>query len=97
MLIRIVRLPVAPAEVNLFIEYFNAVKKNIRHAEGCHELKLWTESDIENIFFTYSIWESELHLKNYLQSDLFKTTWNKVRPLFYEKPEAWSLREIMSC
>ncbi|MEP7171251.1 MAG: antibiotic biosynthesis monooxygenase [Bacteroidota bacterium] len=96
MLIRIVKLPVEFSKMEEFLNYFNLSKEKIKNFEGCSHLKLLSDLKQKNILYTYSIWESEDHLEKYLQSELFKTTWKHVRPLFFEKPEAWSLNELMN-
>jgi len=96
MLIRIVRLPVHPDKLEEFLEYFNQSKKRIRSFEGCSQLKLLCDHKEKNILYTYSAWKSENHLEKYLHSELFKSTWKQVRPLFFEKPGAWSLHDLMN-
>lgn len=96
MLIRIVKLPVYPLKLEEFLKHFNFSKEKIRGFEGCSQLKLLNDVKQKNILYTYSVWESENHLENYLHSELFKTTWAQVRPLFFEKPEAWSLNELIN-
>jgi autoinducer 2-degrading protein len=96
MLIRIVKLPVDTVKLEEFLDHFNSLKEKIRNFDGCSELKLLCDVKQKNIIYTYSIWQSESHLEAYLNSDLFKETWAKVKPLFFSKPEAWSLNELMN-
>ena len=96
MLTRIVKLPVDSSKVDEFMNTFNLSKEKIRSFEGCTQLKLLCDINNKNILYTYSEWESEKHLEQYLQSELFKTTWKKVRPMFFEKPQTWSLNELMN-
>lgn len=96
MLIRIVRLPVTPSLLPEFMNGFNQSKEKIRNFDGCTHLELLHDTNEKNVVFTYSKWKSASHLEVYMQSELFKLTWQKVRPLFYEKPQAWSLNEIMT-
>jgi heme-degrading monooxygenase HmoA len=48
----------------------------------------------QNVFFTYSIWDSEDHLYQYRKSVTFKEIWSKTKPLFCNKAKAWSVEEI---
>ena len=57
-------------------------------------LELYRDKNDPTIFFTYSNWESEQHLENYRQSDIFKHVWAKTKPLFNRLPEAWSVDSI---
>jgi hypothetical protein len=80
-----------PEKVNAFLDVFNTTRDKIAHFDGCSRVDLLTSIDKPNLFFTYSIWESEAHLENYRNSELFKQTWAKTKVLFSNKPEAWSL------
>lgn len=80
-----------PAACATFLEVFEESKNKIRAFPGCTHLELWRGKTPDNIFMTYSHWESEEALEQYRQSDLFRTTWAKTKPLFSARPEAWSL------
>ncbi len=66
----------------------------IRGFEGCNHVELLQGENEPNIFFTYSLWESETHLNKYRDSELFSSVWSRVKPLFNEKPHAWSVKEV---
>ena len=96
MLKRIVKLSFEEKHIDTFLENFNINKKNIRNFEGCRLLQLLRDKNNPNIYFSYSYWESEEHLENYRNSDLFKSIWGKTKILFNNKPEAWSVDTIES-
>ena len=96
MLIRIVKLSFDEGNVDKFLENFNINKKNIRNFEGCRLLQLLRDKNNPNIYFSYSYWETEEHLENYRNSNLFKSVWAKTKILFNNKPEAWSVENIES-
>ena len=79
------------AKVDTFLALFNSTRDKIAGFEGCLKLDLLPSADMPNLFFTYSIWESEEHLEMYRNSELFKQIWAKTKILFSDKPEAWSL------
>ena len=91
MIIRIVKMSFQEKEVTTFLSLFEERKQLIRHFEGCKHLELLHDTHHTNIYFTYSIWESEKHLDHYRFSELFKDTWSKTKILFNDKPQAWSL------
>lgn len=93
-MIRIVKMTFQPEKVDEFLFNFNESKTLIRAFEGVQHLELLRDKNNFNIFFTYSIWQSENHLENYRNSDLFKGVWAKTKPLFSSKPEAWSVDSI---
>ncbi len=90
MIHRLVKMTFKPAQAASFLEIFNASKDKIAAFEGCVELRLLKDNLQENVFFTYSIWQSEQHLENYKQSVLFKNTWKQTKALFDKPAEAWS-------
>ena len=90
MVHRLVKMSFRPNETTHFLEVFNASKDKIAAFDGCKELRLLNDRLNPRVFFTYSIWESEEHLNNYRQSDLFKTTWKRTKALFELPAEAWS-------
>jgi len=92
MLIRIVRMTFQPDLVEAFLENFEVHKKSIRNFPGCLHLELWRDENQKNIFTTYSHWESEEHLNQYRDSELFKSVWKFTKALFDEKPVAFSSR-----
>lgn len=89
-MIRIVKMTFQPEKVNEFLGNFNNNKALIRAFDGVELLELLRDRNNPNVFFTYSIWQSEEQLENYRNSDLFKDVWAKTKPLFSCKPEAWS-------
>ena len=94
MLIRIVRMTFRPEAVPAFLENFEANKTSIRNFPGCQHLELWQDHSEENIWVTYSYWESEEELNKYRDSELFKSVWGYTKPLFSEKPQAFSLKKM---
>ncbi|MDP3468242.1 MAG: antibiotic biosynthesis monooxygenase family protein [Daejeonella sp.] len=91
MITRIVKLTFKPESVQGFKEIFYASQKQILAFEGCIRVDLMNDINNECTFFTLSYWTSEEDLDNYRYSYLFINTWSKVKPLFSEKAEAWSL------
>lgn len=93
MIIRIVKMTFEATSVAQFESLFNERKEMIRSFNGCLHLELWQEAGNDNVYFTYSKWESEDHLNKYRFSELFKDTWVKTKALFAAKPEAWSVEQ----
>ncbi|MCD6069167.1 MAG: hypothetical protein K0S33_3993 [Bacteroidetes bacterium] len=90
MITRIVKMTFAPEKVADFLALFNESKEQIAGFPGCSHLKLLNGTDNTNIFFTYSIWDSEESLNKYRDSELFASVWGRTKALFAAKPEAWS-------
>ena len=96
MFVRIVKMSFEPSKIDEFLYNFEANKHNIRAFEGCEFLELYRDKHDTNIFFTYSYWKSETDLEQYRHSDLFKAVWSMTKPLFNQKPEAWSVDKVVT-
>lgn len=95
MIIRIVKLTMHPEKTVTFTDYFDTVCQTIRNQPGCHQLQVWQDIHQPNIFFTYSIWNSEDDLNNYRDSPFFGTFWKTVKPWFGAKAEVWSFTKLL--
>jgi len=91
MVIRIVRMHFTEAGVDEFLEIFNANKTAIRNFAGCTHLELLKDADSEFVFTTLSHWQDERSLENYRKSELFSSVWGRVKTLFAERTQAFSL------
>ena len=96
MLVRIVKMSFEPNHIDTFLSNFHSVKNSIRNFEGCRYLELYRGQNETNIFFTYSYWDDQSFLENYRTSELFKKVWSQTKPLFNDKPQAWSVDKIVS-
>ena len=94
MIKRIVRLTFQEDKISEFLETFNRNKSNIRNVEGCRYLELLQDQKDNRVVFTLSHWDNEEALNRYRASALFKETWARVKPLFADKPLAWSLGSL---
>ena len=83
-----------PENVSTFVNIFNINKDKITTFDGCYSVELLRDINTQNIFFTYSTWDSENSLNRYRESNIFKDIWSKTKPLFSNKAVAWSLEEI---
>ena len=83
-----------PENVSAFVNIFKTNKDIITTFDGCHSVELLRDINTQNIFLTYSIWDSESSLKKYRESNTFKDIWSKTKPLFSSKAKAWSVEEI---
>lgn len=93
MLIRVVKMDFNPDFIENFKTIFQHTQPQIEAFEGCESVQLLQHESNKGIFFTISRWQSAAHLAAYRQSELFTSTWAKVKPNFFSKAEAWSLLE----
>lgn len=94
MLVRTVRMTFKAGSGEDFLQIFEEYKLAIRNSSGCHHLELWQDELDKNIFLTYSHWESEEALNQYLDSELFKKVWGFIKVLFSSKPMAFSSKKL---
>lgn len=90
MLIRLVRMTFRPDELEVFLDHFDRSAPHIRAFPGCRHLELWHEAAAPTVVTTYSLWDDVDALDAYRRSDLFRTTWARVKPLFAAAPVARS-------
>ncbi|RDV15847.1 antibiotic biosynthesis monooxygenase [Pontibacter diazotrophicus] len=94
MIVRIVRMTFKPENTEEFLEIFRSSKEKIRAFEGCKHVELLQDVNTPNVYSTYSLWESEAHLNEYRNSELFGQVWPITKKLFADKPQAWSYTSV---
>jgi heme-degrading monooxygenase HmoA len=95
MLIRIVRMYFKEESAEFFLQIFNEHKEQIRRFPGCTHLELLKNPDNPAGFATLSHWATPIDLENYRQSELFRSVWGRVKPLFSEPSQAFSLEKFI--
>ena len=83
------------AGVEEFLEIFNRNKETIRNFPGCTHLELLKDRDEAHTFTTLSYWKDEASLENYRKSELFANVWGRVKTLFSERSQAFSLEKFI--
>ncbi|MEO6302850.1 MAG: antibiotic biosynthesis monooxygenase family protein [Bacteroidia bacterium] len=95
MIKRIVKMSFKPENIAAFKTIFETNWQRIKGFEGCSHVELLQDANNPEIFFTYSLWQSEEHLNNYRHSELFNTVWSSTKILFNAKPEAWTVNQLL--
>jgi heme oxygenase (mycobilin-producing) len=95
MLIRIVRMHFTEAGVEEFLAIFNENKIAIRNFPGCSHLQLLKDIDNPLCFSTLSHWDKEESLDHYRTSELFGKVWGRVKTLFSQRSQAFSLEKFI--
>ncbi|MHC5202278.1 putative quinol monooxygenase [Myroides sp. LJL119] len=96
MFVRIVKLTFKQDKVEDFITYFNEIKSVVRQQPGCSFLELYQDKDRNNVFFTYSYWDTQVSLDAYRDSQTFSQIWPYVKQMFSEKAQAWSVDKLVT-
>ncbi len=95
MLIRIVRMHFTQAGVEQFLQIFDENKQAIRDVKGCSHLQLLRDIHDPLTYTTLSHWDNAESLELYRNSDLFKRVWGRVKTLFSERSQAYSLEKYI--
>ncbi len=77
-----------------FQDFVTTIVDTIASFKGCHKVEILRDVNQRNIFFSYSLWDSEDDLNNYRHSEKFKEIWTKTKQMFSEKTIAWSTEKI---
>lgn len=91
MITRLVKLHFQPEKIEDFLSFFDTVNQVVNTFPGCQGMRLTQDILRPEIVFTISNWESEEALNNYRDSEAFGKIWKTIKPMFLEKPEAWSV------
>ena len=94
MLLRIVRLTLAPGHVADFLTLFHNSENLIRQQPGCQHLELWQDADHPHIYCTYSHWDDTAALDAYRRSALFGQVWPATKRLLAAPAQAFSVVRV---
>ncbi len=81
--------------VEEFLAIFDQHKVAIRNFQGCSHLQLLKDKDDPLSFSTLSHWDKAKSLENYRKSELFGQVWGRVKTLFSERSQAYSLEKFI--
>ncbi len=93
-LIRLVRLTFKHDFIESFLELYKSHHDLLVKQAGFHSVILINDLDQPNVFLTLSLWRSKDHLERYRQSEVFSSTWSKIKPWFANPPVVQNLRQI---
>ncbi len=90
MIVRLVCMKVKREKLDEFRAIYESVCDRIRSFPGCTFLQLLLDTDGEGNLYTISHWRSEKDLEAYRHSPFFQGVWDRLKPLFRDKPWAQS-------
>lgn len=91
MITRIVKMEIEESKVDDFKTFLYPMTLRISSFDGCTHLDILNDKEDKTKFFSYSTWESEKHLENYRNSEMFKETWAKAKTFFAKDANAWTV------
>ena len=90
MIVRLVRLTLAPDCLEAFEAMFWRHHADIQAQSGCQGVELLGDPEDARVRLTLSRWSSEEALNRYRASSLFGQIWPATKAMFAAPPEAWS-------
>lgn len=94
MIVRIVRMHFTEEGGKKFLTIFQANCDAIRNFEGCTHLELLRDLHNPHVFTTLSYWKTADSLERYRNSQLFASVWERVKILFSERTQAFTLENF---
>jgi hypothetical protein len=90
MIVRLVCMKIKPEKLAEFRRIYEEACDRIRAFPGCLFLQLLADTDGEANLYTISHWHSADDLEAYRHSAFFRGVWERLKPLFRDKPWAQS-------
>jgi len=90
MIVRLVCMKVRLDKLAEFRRIYEEACDRIRAFPGCLFLQLLIDTDGEANLYTISHWRSAEDLEVYRRSSFFRGVWERLKPLFRDKPWAQS-------
>ncbi|HEY4687758.1 MAG TPA: antibiotic biosynthesis monooxygenase [Anaerolineae bacterium] len=90
MIVRLVCMKIKPERLAEFRRIYEEACDRIRAFPGCLFLQLLIDTGGEGNLYTISHWQSVDHLEAYRQSSFFRGVWERLKPLFRDRPWAES-------
>lgn len=94
MIIRIVKMYLKKDEIKSFTDFFSSFQNQILEFDGCMHHDLFPDKDNKEIYYSYTIWKSEVKLKKYRNSELIKNISKAVEPKCEKEPLAWTVDKV---
>jgi len=94
MIVRIVELSIQEDKIAIAKNLLADVAPKVRNSPGCTHLRILMDIHDSGHVTTYSHWNSEADLNAYRKSEVFKSFWSQIKPLFAVPAKAWSSRTL---
>lgn len=96
MILRIVKMELKETNIDLFHLFMKNLKDEKLKLEGCLHYDYFCDKQNEHIYFSYTIWVTDRHLKKYKKTELFKEVTRTVRNLCKKEPIAWTVENVFN-
>ena len=96
MILRIVKMELIENKIELFEHFRENLKEEKLKQEGCLHHDFFCDKDNCLIFFSYTIWATEKHLRKYKKTELFKEVARTLRTFCLKEPVAWTVENVFN-
>lgn len=96
MILRIVKMEVDDTRIDFFENFMNNLSEEKLTLEGCLHHDFFCEKDNRNMYYSYTIWQSEKFLNKYKKTDLFKEVTRTLRHICIKEPIAWTVENVFN-
>ncbi len=96
MILRIVKMELNETKIELFEHFMDNLKEEKLKQDGCLHHDIFCDKDNSMMFFSYTIWATEKHLKKYKKTELFKEVTRTIRTLCVKEPIAWTVENVFN-
>ncbi|MCK5822505.1 MAG: antibiotic biosynthesis monooxygenase [Bacteroidales bacterium] len=94
MITRIIKFKIDTVNTDEFKQFFTLRKNDFSKIEGCKNMEILNDKEDKDVYFMYTIWETEFKLNKYRKSELNKTLWTKLNVWSVKEPQAWTVENV---
>jgi hypothetical protein len=94
MILRVVKMVVDQNKIDIFNNFMSNLSTEKEGMDGCVHHDFFSNKQFRNVFYSYTIWESEKYLNKYRKSMLFKEVTTTLRSLCLSEPAAWTVENV---
>jgi len=96
MILRIVKMEVAPDKLEDFKRFMTNLSEEKIKQKGCVHHDFFSDKQYDNVYFQYTIWERTSDLKKYKSTPLFKEVVKTLSNLCLVAPYAWTVENVFN-
>jgi quinol monooxygenase YgiN len=94
MITRIIKFKIDPVNTDDFKQFIALIRKDFSSIKGCKNIEILNDKEDKDVYFMYTIWETESMLNKYRKSELNKTLWTNLNQWSVKEPQAWTVENV---
>jgi len=94
MITRIIKFKIEPVNADDFKQFIASIKDDFSTIKGCKNMEILNDKEDKDVYFMYTIWDTEFKLNQYRKSEINKTLWSKLQEWSKKEPQAWTVENI---